>query len=373
MANFDFFLNPASRSVERTAFDSEEATRRVRAFFTESAPIAPTPLWRLPALASRLGLGDVLVKDESGRCGLPAFKIVGVAYAVRTLIAEGTLAAGATLACATTGNHGRAVAHAARMNGLKAVVYVPAGTAAARRDAITAEGAQAIEIDGSYDDAVHQLASDARSRGWSIVSDTSWKDYEEIPRRIMDGYTWILHEARAQWGPRVPDIAIVQGGVGGLVAAASSWFAGNFGAARPFFIACEPSNAACLLASARAGAPTAIPGPLETVMSGLRCAEISPVAWPAIHHFVDAFVSIPDRLAERAMRLLAAPAGGDPSIEAGASGACGMGALLALVEEPLLSAVREASGLDSRSRVLVINTEGATDPGHYQWVIAYTM
>jgi diaminopropionate ammonia-lyase len=377
----EYFLNPRERSTQAQGLFSAEEYAAVRRFFSARPDLAPTPLRQLPGLAARLGLGDLLVKDESTRFGLNAFKVVGVTYALERLVADGRLAPGAVVTCATAGNHGRAVAHVARGLGLAAHVYVPAATVPARIAAIESEGATVVVTDGSYDQAVRLMAREAKARGWTIVSDTSWEGYEEIPRLIMAGYTWILteiEEARKADEPP-PDGVIVQGGVGGLVAAAASWFAcrapgiGHDGhgevATRPCFVAAEPVRAACLLASARAGRPTALTGGLDTVMAGLRCAEVSPAAWPAIAGCVDAFVAIDDRWAEEAMRRFANPSAGDPAIVAGASGACGLGALLALVGDPELGEARQAIGLGPHSRVLLINTEGASDPQHYSLVL----
>ena len=69
----------------------------------------PTPLVSLPALAAELGLGALFVKDESRRLGLNSFKILGASYAISRF--EGLRTC---FSAATDGNHGRAVAWAAR-------------------------------------------------------------------------------------------------------------------------------------------------------------------------------------------------------------------------------------------------------------------
>jgi diaminopropionate ammonia-lyase len=183
------------------------------------------------------------------------------------------------------------------------------------------------------------------------VSDTSWEGYEEIPRLIMAGYTRVFEEAAAQW-TEPPHVVFVQGGVGGLVAAAASWFAWTYRGSRPYLIACEPESAACLLASARAGAPTSI-GVGPTMMAGLRCGRPSPAAWPAIARGVDAFMAIPDELCVEALEALG---GGEAPILAGSSGACGVGALLAAARAPEL---RARFGIERSTRVLAVVTEAA--------------
>ena len=348
-------------------FEADEY-RLVNDFFcsqSDSDP-DPTPLLHLRVLASELGIGDILLKDESARLGLNSFKILGVSYAVGRLLGEGRLAKDSVLVCASEGNHGRALASVAVRNKLQARIYVAADTSPARSKAIEREGAQIIVVDGNYDDAVKQAARDAELYGWQIISDTSWAGYEEIPRWIMSGYTKLMTEAEMQWSPDPPpDVVFVQAGVGGLACAVVSWLCQRYGTKRPFVIVCEPVSAACLLESSRAGKPVTLNGPFNTIMAGLRCGEVSPIAWPVISESADAFVSIDDEQCGSAMRILAHPSGGDPVVTAGAAGACGLSGLLAILQDVRLRSVRGASGLNTQSRVLAINTEGATDPEGY--------
>jgi diaminopropionate ammonia-lyase family len=178
----------------------------------------------------------------------------------------------------------------------------------------------------------------------------------------MLGYTKIMTEAEMQWSPDGPlDLVLVQAGVGGLACAVVSWLCQKYGTKRPFVIVCEPASAACFLESSRAGKPLTLNGPFNTIMAGLRCGEMSPIAWPTLATAVDAFVSIDDMRCTSAMRALARPSNGDPVIVAGASGACGLAALLAILQDERLRPVLEVSGICVQSRILVINTEGATD------------
>jgi diaminopropionate ammonia-lyase len=377
------FLNPLpARSASFRGRFTDDDYRDARAYFATHPELSPTPLRKLPALAASLGLGAVSVKDESGRFGLNAFKILGVRYAVHRLLSgadHGSRSGERTdgdsnpelvkrgVVCATAGNHGRAVARVASDHRLPCTVFVAAPgegdspvdrrSRGTRIDGMKADGATVVEVSGSYEEAVRRAVEHASSTGAVVVSDTSWSGYEQIPGFIMSGYTQILVEAYEQWH-RMPDVIVVQGGVGGLVCAVASWCAWRFGAARPFVIACEPDGAACLLASAEAGKPIAINGPLQTSMAGLRCAEPSPAAWPAIARVVDAFVSIPDSLAVDMVERLAKPAGTDPPIHAGLSGACGAAALVAVAKAPGLAHVRRAARMDRSTHALVIVTEG---------------
>lgn len=364
-----YFLNSTARcgQIPQGLFGTDEY-RELNAL----PNVQPTPLRHLRALAAEVKIGDILVKDESQRLGLTSFKILGDSYAIARLLNDGHIAPESVLVCATEGNHGRAVARAAREHSLEARIYVAADVASIRIQAIEAEGAEVVKVAGSYDDAVRRAELDARNKGWTLISDTSWPGYEEIPRLIMLGYTRLLDEAEHQWFPEPPpDIVLVQAGVGGLACAVASWLCKRYGEQRPFIIVCEPSSAACLLESARAGKPVSIPGPFYTIMAGLRCGDASSLAWPTIGAAVDAFVGIDDEQCTSAMRALAQPINGDPVIIAGAAGACGLAALLAVLQDEGFRPVREASRVNVKSRVLVINTESATDPELYSRVTGH--
>lgn len=354
-----FLLNPGVRRDRGFAgLFSDDEYRDVAAYYDAHPALYPTPLSRAGRLADSLGLATVEVKDESGRFGVTAFKIVGVRYAVHRL--GGAIARG--LVCATAGNHGRAVARVANERRVPCTIFVPAArditeteraTPDRRIAAMKEDGATVVEIEGSYEEAVRRAAAFGEQAGATILSDVSWPGYETIPRWIMAGYTHIFEEASAQW-ERVPEVVVIQGGVGGLACAAASWFAWRFHDSRPFIIACEPENAACLMESARAGVPVTLSGDMNTIMAGLRCAEPSPVAWPAIAAGIDAFVTVSDAKAVEAMRELQRER---PPIGAGPSGACGVAALTAVVNAPELEPVRSAARLDSSTRALAVVTE----------------
>lgn len=353
------------RDEEFRGLFSDEEYAEVRSFFDARAQLAPTPLTPLPHLAAAAGIHHVDAKDETGRFGLNAFKIVGVTFAVHKLGRPG-IARG--LVCATAGNHGRAVAHVASRFGVPCTVFVPAParplrpaearTRSARLAAMRQDGAEVFEVDGTYEDAVVLAAAHGKETGATIVSDTSWDGYDEIPRWIMAGYTRIFEEASTQWAA-LPQVVVVQAGVGGLVCAAASWLAWKFGRQRPFLIACEPDSAACLLESARAGQAATVDGDLDTIMAGLRCAQPSPLAWPVIADGVDAFITVSDQQALDAIAVIAAAGSGAGGVLAGPSGICSAAALIALGSAPEFVHVRHAVGLDRSARALIVLTEGA--------------
>jgi len=339
---------------------------------------APTPLRDLADLAREAGVAAMCLKDESSRFGLGSFKALGGAYAVAGLLAgelarrgvaraatSGDLASGRhraateaiTVTCATDGNHGRSVAWGAQRFHCRCVIFVHAGVSAGRIAAIAGYGAEVRRVAGTYDDAVREAGRQADAQGWFVVSDTSWRGYTEVPREVMQGYRLMADEAADQWDGRPPTHVFVQGGVGGVAAAVSLQTRTRFRPA-PALIVVEPDRAACLLASAELGEPTAIPGDLDTLMAGLACGEPSLLAWQELDRAAAAFMAVPDEAVPPCMRLLA-----DRGIIAGESGVAGLAGCLLAAADP---AAREALGLDAASRVLLFSTEGATDPELYR-------
>jgi diaminopropionate ammonia-lyase len=360
----------AARSAPGTGLFSEADYSTLRSYYASRPALGPTPTATLPGLAAELGLAALWAKDETARFGLNAFKALGAGFAVHTLLARGDLRPGATVVCASEGNHGRAVARAARDSGCPARVYLAAGVAPARADAIAAEGAIVVRVAGTYDDAVRAAAADAAREGWTVISDTSWVSYEEIPRLIMLGYTRLMDELASALGPAWrPDAIFVPGGVGGLLAAVASWCARRWPTDRPSIVCVEPVSANCLQASARAGWPVVLPGPFDTTMGGLRCGEVSPAAFAAVLPLVNVYVAIEDDWTFEAMRRLARPAASDPIIHAGPSGAAALGGLLAVLRDEAMHAARHALGLGSAASAVVIVSEGVTEPDLWRRIV----
>lgn len=361
-----FLSSPAAERID--LFTPAEWTL-MRQHYATHSPAQVTPLHRLPLLASALGIDSLVAKDETDRFGLPAFKGLGAGFAMAELRRGDRLREGDTVACASEGNHGRAVARAARQLGLRARVYVAEGVAPARVRAIAAGGADIVTVRGRYDDAVRQAADDAAQRGWQVISDTAYPGYEEIPRLITLGYARLMDESAAQWGDAAPDLIVVPAGVGALAAAVASW-AARSGNHATRLLCVEPLNAACCLASAEAGRLVTVSGSLETILGGLRCGEVSHIAWPALQRGYDAFLAIDDAWVREAMRALARPMGGDPALPVGACGAAGLAALFAIRTEPALAPLRAALDLGERTRAMIILTEGVTEPALLEAVLA---
>ena len=361
-------------------FRLEEPPTRAPLRFHQRLPgYEPSPLLDAPSIATALGVGRVLVKDESSRFGLPSFKILGASWAVYNALMErmgGSLPEWETfdqlgdllspikplsLAAATDGNHGRAVARMAALLDLGAHIFVPEGTSEARIDAIASEGARVTVVDGDYDETIRRSATEASDR-CLVIADTAWSGYDRVPRWIIQGYGTVLREVDdtlAARGERV-DLAAAQIGVGAFACAVVQHFRSPNAAGHTAVVGVEPLDADCGLESMIAGEMVTVPGPHRSIMVGLNCGTPSPVAWPVLSRGIDLFVAIEDERAREAMRLLAAE-----GIVSGESGASGLGGLLDVLTGPSSDGARRSLGADGGSTILVISTEGATDPAAY--------
>lgn len=388
-----FCLNPGADRARPYGESERDVLSHARAMIalheiTSWPGYAPTPLRSLPALARRLGVAAALYKDESSRFGLHSFKALGGAYGVLCVAREEVgrattrdnipatdllehrhqaITSRLVVTTATDGNHGRSVAWGARMFGCRAVIYLPRGVSSGRERAIRELGADVVRTNHDYDGAVRRCAMDAAAEGRIVVSDTSYPGYDTIPRYVMQGYTVLAAELleqlpRDEW----PTHLFLQAGVGGLAAAIVAHLWEAYPIQRPATVIVEPTSADCLFQSAMARRVTHASGDLTTIMGGLSCGETSPLAWRILEPGADTFMTIPDRLAVDAMRMLAEGRGGDPAIVAGESAVAGVAGALEVAAD---AEMRESVGLDDRARVLFIGTEGATDPELYAEIV----
>jgi len=393
----DAFTNPHADPSQAAYGTKRESVMSHLGFDAAFAEIsswpgyAPTPLVSLPNLAQQLGVAEILYKDERGRFGLGSFKALGGAYAVANVlrlkvqqahglaqVSSKQLLSGAyqdligrsTVTCATDGNHGRSVAWGARLFGCKCVIYVHETVSQGRRDAIAQYGAEVQEVKGNYDDAVRFAATTAAAEGWTVVSDTSYTGYRDIPLDVMHGYGVMASEIVTQMSSgRPPTHVFAQAGVGALASAVCANFWLQWGVQRPLFIVTEPTEADCVYKSLEAGQRTVVEGSLDTVMAGLACGEVSELAWEILQGGTNVAVKVDDAYALEAMRRLARPQKGDPAIVAGETGGVGLAALLAARDH---AHIHELLKLDAQSRVLLLGSEGDTDPVIYQQVVGQT-
>ena len=353
----DFRAGPSARDW-RCPMPSGAA----RAFHAALPGYRPTPLVALPALAAELGVARVLVKDESARLGLPAFKILGASWAVARIAArragratvpddlEAIAGQRLTLVTATDGNHGRAVARMAALLRLDAHVVVPRTMSAGAERAIRAEGATVQRIDGDYDQAVRRAAALAADRSDAeLVQDVAWPGYEEVPGWIVDGYATLPLEIDEALGGARPDLVVVPVGVGSLAQAVIAHYKAGAGTA---ILSVEPDSAACVLASLRAGEPVTV-STGDTVMAGLNCGTPSSAAWPYLRDGLDGATTVTDAAAARAVADLTTL-----GVSSGPSGAAGLAGARAVLTGSGADTRREALGVGAGSVVVLLSTEG---------------
>lgn len=365
----------------------------VHRFHTGIKEYVPTPLVSLDEKAKELGLAQLLVKDESKRFGLNAFKGLGGSYAIgkylcdrlgitvdemsfeKLLTEEAKEQLGEiTFVTATDGNHGRGVAWAAKTFGQKAVVYMPKGSAQERLENIRAQGAQAEILPMNYDDAVRHAAKMAEENGWVLIQDTAWPGYEEIPMTIMQGYTtmaWEIEQQLREAGFKKPTHLFLQAGVGSMAGAMAGYFASGWGEECPVIGVIEPEQADCHYRTAKAndGKMYIVTGDMNSMMAGLCCGEPCTLSWEILKHSADVFISCTDEYSADGMRLLGRPTGADIRIISGESGAVPAGVTAGIMNEPDLEELRKMLGLGKDSRVLVISTEGDTDKENYRRIL----
>lgn len=353
-----------------------------------------TPLVRLKELAELCGIKEIFVKDEAWRFGLHAFKVLGGSFAMARHIAKTTgrdiseltyekltspelkeETGELTFFSATDGNHGRGVAWSANKLGQKSVILMPKGSAKMRLDNILREGAKATIEEENYDECVRMAAKLAEDTpGGVMVQDTAWPGYEEIPAWIMQGYGTMAMEADNQMedlNTNPPTHVIVQAGVGSLAGAVVGYFANKYPDNPPIFIVAESDQADCLYRSALTGDGSIkiVDGDMQTIMAGLACGEPNTSSWQILKDKVSVFVSCPDWVAARGMRILGMPVRGDSVIISGESGAVTTGLLAYAMMDEEMKPMREAMKLDKDSRVLLFSTEGNTDRENYRHIL----
>ena len=373
---------------------SEENVKKANEFHRSFPQYSVTPLQNLSSLAKYLGVKNIFCKDESYRFGLNAFKVLGGSYAMGRYIAKelgrdiselpyNVLSSDklreefgqATFFTATDGNHGRGVAWAAKRLGQKAVVRMPKGTTKTRFDNIAKEGATVTIEEVNYDDCVRMAAAEAaKTEHGIIVQDTAWDGYEEIPSWIMQGYGTLVLEADQQlkeMGVERPTHVFVQAGVGSLAGAVVGYFAHKYKDNPPVMAVCEASAADCLYRSAvaKTGNLVNVTGDLQTIMAGLACGEGNTIGWDILKNHVDVFASCPDWMSAKATRIYANPLGDDPHVVSGESGSVTMGLVAAIMTKPELKELKEALKLDENSQVLLVSSEGDTDPDRYREIV----
>ncbi|CAG8088687.1 unnamed protein product [Penicillium olsonii] len=354
------------------------------------------PLRTLPNLAHKLGVQEIFVKDESRRFGteLGSFKALGAPYSVYKILAEEVhakkgvwptsaelrtdkyhdITQNITVCVATDGNQGRGLAYGAKIFGCRCVDYIHNHVSEGRAKRMMDLGAIVIRIDGEYEASVGRAKEDARMNGWYFVSSTSWSDFDnDVPQHVMNAYMVVLEEAVALT-PQLDHIShvFVCGGVGSIAAAIFQGFYTHLSrdqttpAHMPRFILVEPSEADCLLQSAKSGQMRQSNGTLRTLMAGLACRAPSPAAWKILTWLTSDFIAVPDSVTVDGMKALANGNEGDIPVVVGESSAASLGVMLGSGADPIL---RHKVGLDENSQVVIFGLEGATDPQIYESLV----
>ena len=371
----------------KTMFNRKQAEETLQ--YHKSLPVyQETELQSLRAAAHSYGVRKILVKDESARFGLKAFKGLGGSYAIFRLLCEKFRMNEKTatykdfqkeairkecekieFVTATDGNHGKGVAWASAIFGCKSHVYMPKGTVEARRKAIEDSGASnAVITDLNYDQVVAYVEKIARERGWLLVQDTSWEGYEKVPRWIIEGYLTMAAEIENQMEGERPTHIFLQAGVGSMAGGIAAYYRNRYQDNPPMITIVEPEQVACIYLSAEMadGKPHTVEGEPVTIMAGLNCGTPCSITWPILRDGVSFYCACEDCITEEGMRAYACPQPGDPSIISGESGAVTYGLLLEILKD---KEFRKLWKMDEESVILLINTEGDTDPEGYIRII----
>lgn len=370
-----------------------KAAQAAKGFHCKFAGYSATPLVRLSGLAEKVGVKDIFIKDESRRFSLNAFKGLGGSYAMFRILCRrlGLNPAEATLedlqredvraevqkvvfVTATDGNHGRGVSWAGGIFGCQVHVYMPAGSVEVRAEAIRKVGPADVTItDMNYDDTVQFAKEQSEKYGWYLIQDTAWDGYEEIPTWIIQGYLTMASEAVEQMADcqRVPTHVFLQAGVGAMAGGVLGYLANYFGDQKPIVAVVEPEAANCVYRSAKAadGKAHSVEGDPVTIMAGLNCGTPCKVTWPILRDYAEFYISCPDYVAAHGMRVYANPVGADCAVVSGESGAATMGAFHLIASRQELAEIKKVMSITSDSVILLLNTEGDTDPEGYRSVV----
>lgn len=389
MSEIECIANRCPKGHTEVTGYGRESCATIARLHQSVAGYAPTPLADLHGYAAAAGIRGFLVKDESSRFGLKAFKPLGGIYAMFRIVCaelgldyrlttldqllDGTYKeeiAKLTFITTTDGNHGKGVSWASGIFGSRCYVYMPKGTVAARAQAVRDAGnAEVTVTDMVYDDCVRYTAELARKNGWHLIQDTSWPGYETIPGWIMQGYTTMVYEALDQMkalGYDRPTHVFLQAGVGSMAGTAIGCLRSSYGENMPVVATVEPTEVACFYESMLAGDGKAHSshGSNETIMAGLNCATPCGLAWDLARDYAAFAIRCSDDVTRHGMRFLSRH-----GIVSGESGAVTSGLADLLLTDGRYQDIREELGLDRDSVILVISTEGDTDPEDYKVVV----
>ena len=369
MTTQDYIIQNPINQLEKSSITDLLIASKSLEFHIKLTTYEQSKLYELNDLAKRLGVQNIYVKDESTRFGLKAFKGLGTSYAVDQALQGNHHIK--TFCTATDGNHGKALAWSAILAKKNAVIVVPKHTTEARIKAIEAENADVIRFDGNYDEACLYAEELSKQDNWMLIQDMAWDGYEEVPTHIMAGYLSMFKEMEndlhSSDGPKV-DIVFLQAGVGSFASAAVWYYLNRYENKKPKIVIVEPFEADGVLESFKRKELSTSNGKQETIMAGLNCGLPSSIAYPILQAGVDTVIRIEDKYAKEAMNLLFHSQANEPSIISGESGAAGVAGYLAIKNNKLQELIQHL-GINNNSRLLFFNTEGDTDPAHFQQIV----
>jgi diaminopropionate ammonia-lyase len=369
------FANKSNDREQSNILPLSSPSSQIRDFHKTLPHYRPSPLISLPEVAGHLGVGHVLIKDESSRLGLAAFKILGASWATyKALIKKlhldkesdidspclisldklGTAAqkVGVILYAATDGNHGRAVARMARYLGIPARIFVPKMVDEEAKSKITGEGANVKVFDGNYDETVLYTKGEAdKCQGGKglLISDTALQEEDEVPAWIVEGYQTMFDEMEDQvlglTGNNTITHMLTPVGVGSLAQAVVTHFMRASKPGKTTIVTVEPTTAACLKTSLESGEMTSVETGY-TICTGMCCGTLSISGWPILKTGVDFAVVVEDGEVHQAIHQLASY-----DILAGPCGAACLAGLQRLAESELCA-------FDARAVIVLLCTEG---------------
>lgn len=371
-----------NESSSQLKYFESNTTNKARKFHSTLPSFSETPLIKLKQSALDFGIDKLWVKDESYRLDLKAFKVLGASYAITNLLYEKLKfdkrdlsfekiknedLSHFTFVTATDGNHGRGVAWTANQLACNSYVFMPNTSSKARVNNIKEFATEVFVVDGNYDFATGEAEKFADQNDAILIQDSSWNGYEKIPLEIMQGYLTLIDEIYEQLEGENFTHIFLHCGVGSMPAAIEAYLVNKFGNKKPKTIIVEPHKANCFYHSIRMndGKPHSVFGQLDSIMAGLSCGTPSKLAWDIISKHSDYFISCHDEIAKIGMKELA-----KYDIVSGESGSVSFGILKYAFEND--KSIIDRLEIDNTSKIMLINTEGDTDPEFYKQVLSKT-
>ena len=316
-----------------------------------------TPLINLRMLSKKLSTNNIFYKDESKRFGLKSFKALGGAYAVEKIVKNKKKV---TVSTATAGNHGKSVSWGAKKIGARCKIFISENVSNTRAIEMEKLGADVIRVKGNYEKSLKICKEISNKRGWKIIQDVAWRNYEYVPKLTMAGYSVMIKEISNQTKHYITHV-FLQAGVGGMAAGMISGIAKYFKRI-PKIIVIEPENANCVMKSIKFGSLKKVNIQKQSIMGGMSCAEVSLVPWRILKNAVNNCVSVSDKYVPQTLTMLAKKKFGDKKIIAGECSTPGVISVISCCNDPL---VKKKLEINEESNILIIGCEGDTDKNLY--------